>query len=170
MWSGCGGSGSRRRQLASHPRLIVNAAGSDYNPEIGIQPSNYAAALEKVYTPDKVIVLNDTTFETLFDELVAGNIVIVDIKVNENTDEPSTLAPNFAHFAWVLGMDMTTQEIYLQNTINGNAYWTVSLQDFENVWERPETTSSDIPDPVHAQDVTHWAVILDRSLIKDSQS
>jgi hypothetical protein len=30
----------------------------------------------------------------------------------------------------VLGMDGARQEIYIENTLRGGSYWTVSLQDF----------------------------------------
>lgn len=145
--------------------LIASAAGSDYQRYTGIQPSKYVAALKTVLGSDKVTEMDGGSLEQLYDELAAGNIVIVDIKVSMNTDTPSAAAPNYAHFARVLGIDVDRQELYIENTIDGAAYWTVPFADFSAAWTRPETTSSEVPDPQHAEEVTNWAVVLDGSLV-----
>ena len=76
---------------------------------------------------------------------------------------PSAQSPTVAHFARVLGIDVDTQVIYLENTLWGEAYWTVALSDFVDAWRLPETTASIILDPRHAENVTRWAVILDQT-------
>lgn len=115
--------------------LIADAAGSDYGPGTRIQPSNYVIALQKVFGATKVPAFNDSTLEKVYDELAAGNIVIVDIKVNDLIQAPSSSPPNYAHFARVLEIDLHTQQIYLEHTLRGKPYWTLSLEDFLDVWE-----------------------------------
>ena len=144
---------------------IASAAGSNYSRASGIQPSNYVVALKSVFGSEKVMAMEGGSLEQIYDELAAGNVVIVDLKVNMSTDTPSAEAPNYAHFARVLGIDMDKQEVYVENTIDGAPYWTVPFADFAAAWANPETTSSEIPDPQHAEEVTNWAVVLDRSLV-----
>jgi hypothetical protein len=139
---------------------IAQAAGQAYGPHRGIQPSAYVAALQKVFGPKNVAATNASTLGRLDQELQAGKIVIVDIKVNLARVFPSADRPNYAHFARVLGIDVARQEIYIENTLQGSSYWTVSLKDFVKAWEQPETTASIVPDPSHAEAVTRWAVIL----------
>jgi hypothetical protein len=83
-------------------------------------------------------------------------VVIVDVKVNANSRTPSVRRPNYAHFARVLGLDLDRQEIYLENTLAGEPYWSMSLKDFVAVWLRPETTVSNILAPREAEEVTRW--------------
>jgi hypothetical protein len=99
-----------------------------------------------------------STLGDVYRELEAGQVVIVDIKVNANRRTPSVMRPNYAHFARVLGMDLDRQEIYLENTLAGDPYWTVSFDDFVAVWLRPETTVSNILAPREAEEVTRWLV------------
>ena len=139
---------------------IADAAGKDYGNHLGIQPSKYIAALEKVFGADKVTAVNASSLGQLYQELQAGKIVIVDIKVNSTRVLPSASRPNYAHFARVLGIDVARREIYIQNTLQGDPYWTVSLEDFVKAWQQPETGASIVPDPNHAEGVTRWAVIL----------
>jgi hypothetical protein len=144
---------------------LANAAGSDYHPNLGIQPSRYVAALRTVLGQAKVTAVESLTLQELYSELAAGKIVIVDIKVNATRNLPSTKAPNYAHFARVLGLDLDRGEIYIENTLRGAPYWTVSLDEFLKAWERPETTSSLVPDPKNAEDVTRWAVFIDDAVL-----
>jgi hypothetical protein len=139
---------------------IAAAAGRDYNPYLGIQPSRYAAALKKVFGADNVTAMNRSTLDELYQALQAGKVVIVDIKVNATRVVPSANGPTYAHFARVLGIDLARQKIYIANTLKGSSYWTVSLSDFEKAWELPEISASEVPDPQHAEAVTDWAVIL----------
>jgi hypothetical protein len=139
---------------------IAAAAGRDYNPYLGIQPSRYAAALKKVFGADNVTAMNRSTLDELYQALQAGKVVIVDIKVNATRVVPSANGPTYAHFARVLGIDLARQKIYIANTLKGSSYWTVSLADFEKAWELPEISASEVPDPQHAEAVTDWAVIL----------
>lgn len=147
---------------------IADAAGSNYGKKTGIQPSKYIAALNKVFGAENVTEKQNITIAELYRELDAGNIVIVDIKVNETYAVPSSVTPNFAHFARVLGIDMAKKEIYIENTLRGGAYWTVTFDHFSKAWERPETTSSLVPDPRNAENVTNWAVILSSKLVTTS--
>ena len=142
---------------------IAQAAGKDYSAHGGIQPSKYVAALQKVFGTENVTAMNASTPDELYQALQAGKIVIVDIKVNATNVFPSADGPTYAHFARVLGIDAAKQEIYIANTLRGDSYWTVSLADFEKAWELPETSASQVPDPEHAEAVTHWAVILNKS-------
>ena len=139
---------------------IAQAAGKDYGKHNGIQPSEYVAVLQKVFGTEKVTVTNASTLGELYQELQAGKIVIVDIKVNATRVFPSANRPNYAHFARVLGIDIGRQEIYIENTLQGGSYWTVSLKDFVKAWEQPEISASIVPNPKHAEAVTRWAVIL----------
>jgi hypothetical protein len=147
--------------------LIAEKAGSDYHKNSGIQPSKYVNALSDAFGIENIEVLEKSTVEQLYQELAEGHIVIVDIKVNPNTNTPSAKAPNYAHFARVLGIDMDKQEIYIENTLRGAPYWTVSFDTFMKAWDTPETTSSMIPDPHNAEAVTNWAVVLNKELLND---
>lgn len=148
----------------SYLPMLAYAAGSSYGQASGIQPTPLTNALQKVFGVTNVTAYNNGTLEAMYNELQEGNIVIVDLKVNSLTSVPSSQAPNFAHFARVLGMDMGREEIYLENTLRGGAYWTVSFKNFAAVWQRPETSVSEIP-IAQPEDVTNWYVVLDRSLL-----
>jgi hypothetical protein len=137
---------------------IAEAAGKDYGRNTGIQPAKYAVALQAVFGSDQVNARENSTLGNLYQELAAGQVVIVDIKVNAYRRTPSATRPNYAHFARVLGLDLDRQEIYLENTLAGNPYWTVPLEDFVTVWLRPETTVSNILAPREAEEVTRWMV------------
>jgi hypothetical protein len=145
---------------------IAQAAGKDYSANAGIQPSEYVAALQKVFGAQNVTAMNASTLDELYQALQAGKIVIVDIKVNATRMFPSADSPTYSHFARVLGMDVAKQEIYIANTLEGSTYWTVSLADFEKAWELPETSASLVPDPKHAEAVTYWAVILNPASLR----
>jgi hypothetical protein len=140
--------------------VIAKAAGKNYGQDTGIEPSKYVAALQEVFGTENVTATNASTLGELYQELQAGKIVIVDIKVNTTRVFPSADRPNYAHFARVLGMDVAKQEIYIENTLQGGSYWTVSLEDFVKAWEQPETSALIVPNPENAEAVTRWAVIL----------
>ena len=129
---------------------IAQAAGGHYQPAAGIQPSNFVAALGKAFGAADIRVIEGGSLGDLYRELAAGNIVIVDVKVSEVQNAPSTQRPNLAHFARVLGIDIDRQVIYLENTVRGDAYWTVQLNDFWGAWQQPETSASIILDGRHA--------------------
>jgi len=139
---------------------IARAAGDHYQPASGIQPSYFVAALGQTFGTSYVRARNGISLGDLYQELAAGNIVIVDVKLNDVQDAPSARPPNLAHFARVLGIDVNQRLIYLENTVRGDAYWTVSLNDFWGAWQQPETSASLILDPRHAEDVTRWAVVI----------
>jgi hypothetical protein len=140
--------------------VIAKAAGKNYDWDTGIQPSEYVAALQEVFGAENVTAMNASTLGELYRELQAGKIVIVDIKVNATRVFPSADPPSYSHFARVLGMDVAKQEIYIENTLQGGSYWTLSLEDFVKAWEQPETSASIVPNPEKAEAVTRWAVIL----------
>ncbi|MBI5566614.1 MAG: hypothetical protein HY870_17060 [Chloroflexi bacterium] len=135
---------------------IAQAAGQDYGRNTGIQPSRYTVALQTAFGADGVKAHAYSTLVAVYRELAAGQVVIVDIKVNAYSRTPSVRRPNYAHFARVLGVDLDRQEIYVENTLAGGAYWIVSLNDFVAVWLRPETTASLAPR--QAEEVTRWLV------------
>ncbi len=139
---------------------IAQAAGKDYRRDAGIQPSAYVAALQKVFGVRNVEERNQSSLGQMYLDLKEGKVVIVDIKVNAITEFPSSRAPNYAHFARVLGMDLNKQQVYLQDTLRGGPYWTLSLPDFYSAWQKPETTSSIVPDRLNAEEKTNWEVIL----------
>jgi hypothetical protein len=137
---------------------IAEAAGKDYGRNTGIQPSKYTIALQAVFGGDQVKAQDNGTLGDVYRELEAGQVVIVDVKVNANSRTPSVRRPNYAHFARVLGLDLDRQEIYLENTLAGEPYWSMPLKDFVAVWLRPETTVSNILAPREAEEVTRWLV------------
>ncbi len=142
---------------------IARAAGGAYHRYAGIQPSPYVAALQRVFGAERVWALDRSSLGALYGELEAGRVVIVDIKVNDRRAVPSVEPPNYAHFARVLGLDVGAEEIYIENSLRGDSYWTMSLTDFVDAWQRPETTSSIILDPRGVEDKTRWAVVVDRA-------
>jgi hypothetical protein len=146
---------------------IAEAAGRNYGRYTGIQPSKYVAALRDVFGGENVTAKGRGSLGELHRELDAGNIVIVDIKVHANTRVPSASGPNYAHFARILGLDVDKQEIYIENTLRGGPYWTLSLDGFLATWNRPETTASIILDPQNAENVTRWAVVIDGALVPE---
>lgn len=150
---------------------IGAVAGENYHPNRGIQPTPYVKALRdaKIFGPENVTANDAWTLGEMYRELLAGHVVIIDFKVNFNTKQPSARAPNFAHFARVLGLDVSKQEIYIENTLRGAAYWSVPLQTFFEAWLRPETSASLILDPAHAENVTRWAVVIDRQVIQRNE-
>ena len=114
-----------------------------------------------MFGADKVKAKANSTLGDLYRELETGQVIIVDIKVNAYRRTPSVRRPNYAHFARVLGLDIDRQEIYLENTLAGDPYWIVPLEDFVAVWLSPETTVSNILAPRgEAEEVTRWLVSL----------
>jgi hypothetical protein len=149
---------------------IAQAAGDHYQLASGIQPSNFVAALGQTFGATYVRALDRGSLGDLYRELAAGNIVIVDVKLNDARGVPSARPPNLAHFARVLGLDVDRQVIYLENTVGGDSYWTVTLTDFWATWQHPETSASLILDPRHAEDVTRWAVVISGELVAARRS
>lgn len=159
---------TRDRNWTELVDAIGRVAGNDYHANSGIQPTPYVKALRnaRIFGPENVAANDAWTLAELYREVLAGHVVIVDIKVNFNTKLPSPQAPNFAHFARVLGMDLRKQEIYIENTLGGAVYWTIPLETFFEAWLQPETSASLILDPAHAEDVTRWAVVIDRQVVQ----
>lgn len=140
--------------------VIAQVASEHYQPATGIQPSYFVTALGQAFGATSVRALDAGSLGRLYLELAAGNIVIVDVKLNVAQGAPSASTPNLAHFARVLGLDVDRQVIYLENTVGGDSYWTVTLADFWAAWRHPETSASLILDPRHAEGVTRWAVVI----------
>lgn len=145
--------------------VIAQAASEHYQPATGIQPSYFVTALGQAFGATSVRALDAGSLSRLYLELAAGNIVIVDVKLNDAQGAPSASPPNLAHFARVLGLDVDRQVIYLENTVGGDSYWAVTLADFWAAWRHPETSASLILDPRHAEDVTRWAVVISGELV-----
>jgi hypothetical protein len=139
---------------------IAQAAGENYSRNKGIQPSKYIAALQTVLGAENVNAQDNGTLGDLYRALGDNRVVIVDIKVNAVKKVPSIMRPHYAHFTRVLGLDLDKAEIYLENTLAGDPYWTVPLADFVAAWLRPETTASIILAPREAENVTRWSVAL----------
>ena len=150
--------------------VIALAAGDHYQATSGIQPSNFVAALGQALITTTVRAQDAGSLGQLYLELAAGNIVIVDVKLNDAQGVPSASPPNLAHFARVLGLDVDRQVIYLENTVGGDAYWAVTLTDFWATWQHPETSASLILDPRHVEDVTRWAVVISGELVMAKRS
>ena len=143
---------------------IVTAGGDAYGPRTGIQPSPFAAALARVSSVAKVNEENDWSLCAMLDALNRGAVVIVDTQVgshqNARPEQPTTEPPDYAHFARVLGIDLVRGEVYVENTLRGEAaYWTLSLSAFWRVWQYPETEVS-IRAPI-PEEVNQWAVVID---------
>ena len=148
---------------------IAHAAGDNYHRSTGIQPYPYVAALQTVLGAQHVRQEERSSLGQLYRELAAGNVVIVDIKVRADKNIPSASNPNYAHFARVLGLDLDRREIYIENTLRGNPYWTVRLVDFLPAWQQPETTSS-LSLNSSPENVTRWAVVIDGALVSTQDS
>jgi hypothetical protein len=144
-------------------RQIRAVSGDAYGPQTGIQPSPYARALGTVFGTEAVSEHNAWSLCDLYVALERSDTVIVDLQVgsfaNERPEMPTTVPPNYAHFARVLGLDLTLETVYIENTLKGDsAYWTVPLDTFWEVWQHPETqVSIRAPNP---EDVTRWAVVV----------
>jgi hypothetical protein len=142
---------------------IRTASGDAYGPKSGIQPSPYANALQQVFGTEAVTEENEWTFCAMHQALHENAVIIVDIQVgsrlNERREQPTTQAPDYAHFARVLGVDLEAEMIYVENTLGGQAvFWPLPLLEFWEVWKHPETAVSvRAPNP---EDVTRWAVII----------
>lgn len=144
---------------------IIGKAGDNYGPLSGIQPKHFAQALSDVFGAGNVQQKNEGTLGGTYEDLRKGNVVIVDIQVgrydNPTPEVPTTIHPNYAHFARVLGMDLDSQQIYIENTLNPyeSIYWTISLSSFWEVWKLPETSVSSQPANADGT-ATRWAVIV----------
>ena len=142
---------------------LVDEAGGDYDGARGIQPTPFVAAMRKAF-PHWVITKHDRwTLGDMFRSLQGGKKVIVDIKVMSGLEVPSPgngIGNDYAHFAQVLGIDVMKEEIYIENTLRGSAYWTISLRTFWGAWTFPETTAGIIPAEVIPEAVNRWAVTM----------
>lgn len=140
---------------------IVRAAGPRYRAEYGIQPSPYVAALRQVFGTSKVHAQDRGSLGDLYVELAAGRVVIVDLLVSRRPQRPSSLTPNAAHFARILGMDTAKQEVYVENTLYGSVYWAVPMEDFVDSWRSPEIRATANAGLADVEAVTRWAVFID---------
>jgi RHS repeat-associated protein len=157
---------------ASIQKIGDAAYRNGYGPGIGIQPTNLENAYREVYsTNDTVRVLagNDmgSVLTSMFNELNAGGIVIVDILIaisNTYGDHPLTILDNegtytsvVSHFARVLQIDFSNQTVTLDNTLGQNKDpWVVSFNDLAVSWYDPENRTN--PEQTNAEKVDFWAI------------
>jgi RHS repeat-associated protein len=133
-----------------------------YSSEKGIQPSQLYQVAELAY-PEKHFSMHDQfSLGEMYIALSQNKKVVVDLLVNRANHFPSTTGVNsYAHFAWVFGMNLKEQKIYIQNTVDGdNAYWEVDLSVFWESWKYPETSAKLNPVPESEREkVTRWALV-----------
>ena len=147
--------------------LVIAYLNPTPNPFIlggkGMQPSLLARAAASVYGGN-VWSKNNATVQDILEEIAKGNQVVVDIAIIEywSADgtqligEPGINEDKIAsHFARVLGVDLVNNEIYLTNSIGGDAYWTLSLDEFIGVSTDPERRA----DP-QAEGVNQWILVI----------
>ncbi len=157
--------------LMTQIRAQANRPGSPpaYQGATGIQPSDLVNALRASAIGDRYTITarNSWTLAEMYQSLLDGRIVIVDILVRQQNEIPSTTPDTFAHYARVLGIDIDRQQIYLDNTLgqqDGKSYWTLSLSNFMAVWQHPETQATIRPsqvDPsIQEENVNHWALVM----------
>jgi hypothetical protein len=157
------GSAYERVEIA---RWLRATAATDYGSTTGIQPLALAAAVTAVFGAGRVQSFADWTLGDLYEALRAGRVVIVDIRVGRRggVDLPAATAPNFAHFARVLGLDTVTERIHLENSLLGDPVWSLTLAEFWEVWKFPETGVS-IQPAVPLDNVTRWALVFDLAAV-----
>lgn len=152
-------------------KAVLPGGALAYQGSTGIQPSALVKAVRAspVGTGWSVAAQNQWTLAELYQALLDEKIVIVDIRVQQDTEIPSTRPENFAHYARVLGIDLNRQVVFLENTLDqkgGKSYWTLPLESFMKVWEYPETQVSLRPsqqDPaIREENVNRWAMVLSR--------
>ena len=131
---------------------IAIAMGDDYSNEFGIQPGDYAEALNEVYGDDNVTA-GSTTLVEVTKALDKGQIVIVDFLLSVGD-------AYVAHFARVLGIDWGEEEIYIEDTLGeGVTYWTFTFDEFDtDYWNNPEGRATHRP-PTY-DEVYKWAVFI----------
>ncbi len=159
--------------LMTQIRAQANRPGAApaYQGATGIQPSALVQALRASPIGDHYIITarNSWTLAEMYQALLDGRIVIVDILVRQQDEIPSTTPDTFAHYARVLGIDLVRQQITLDNTLgqqDGKSYWTLSLSDFMAAWDHPETLATIRPsqvDPsIKEENVNHWALVMEK--------
>jgi RHS repeat-associated protein len=131
---------------------IATAMGDDYDNEFGIQPGDYAEALNEVYGDDNVTA-GSTTLAEVTEALDKGQIVIVDFLLSIGD-------AYVAHFARVLGIDWGEEEIYIEDTLGeGGTYWAFSFDEFDtDYWNNPEGRATNRPKTYDT--VYNWAVFI----------
>jgi hypothetical protein len=138
--------------------LAEDTGWDDYNWDYGIQPTPYTAGLSNAYGSENVHAEDSASLGDIYDSLDQGNTVIVDIRIgyDENLGYQPSPDGDIAHFARVLGVDWNAGEVYIESTLPGDPYWTMSFDEFNSAWTYPETS---VPKPAPgAEAVNRWMV------------
>ena len=146
----------------------------------GVQPSELFTASQHAWGADNVTQMQNGTLENVADAMGKGFGVIVDIGVwaeyeydedrsvesyiSNSFAEPATTddlmqhIPSFAHFARVLGVDLTKREIYLTASFGKSNYWTLTEEGYTFASSNPEQSIRQ-PAP-NAELVNQWLLII----------
>lgn len=151
-------TGAKGDELKIIVNKLLNAAGSDYSGESGIQPSKLILAVTKVFPSNNIVAHNKWSLEEMYISLEKNQKVITDFLVEKGTEIPSASGTTYAHFARVIGMNVDTQQIQIQNTLSGGAYWNISFKTFWDAWQNPERNAT--IKPSYTEDVTRWAITM----------
>ena len=127
----------------------------------GIQPSELMETAASVYGSANVTAMQNATFADIYENLLRGHIVVVDIMATgSGVSTISGEGGSYAHFARVLGIDLDKSEIYLDNTSeNDKSYWTVSEGNWLIASTNPEKSVARPAD--NAETVNQWLLIID---------
>jgi len=139
------------------------AIDNGYDPKYGMQPSQAAKAYAERYGANNVSSYKTYTLSEMYYALKAGKVVIVDMLVDANTYQPS-LDNSVSHFARIIGIDWNRQVVYIENTLPGVNYWTLTFAQFVEVWYNPEKNAKIVPTgfnkDLYAEAVDYWAVVI----------
>ena len=109
-----------------------------YDINDGIQPSNLEKLANHFYEDENVNVYqadSGASINMIIDALADG-LVVVDFLVEKNSEGKYVVTGrgggnSVAHFAWVIGVDLISNTIYLEDTLNSDqAYWAVNINVF----------------------------------------
>lgn len=139
---------------------------STYYSSTGIQPSDLVQAVRA--SGMDAAGRDRWSLSGIYQALIDGQIVVVDLRVQAGIEIPSTTPQAYAHFARVLGMDARRELIYIENTLgqqDGKPYWAISLESFLDTWQYPESLATGKTDQsassIHKkEDVTQWAMVI----------
>ena len=136
-----------------------------YDGKKGIQPSYLTDLAGFLYGNGNVNAYNNSSFFEIVKALDAGLAVIVDILVDKDAQGRYFVTngeggTTVAHFAWVIGVDLTANKIYLEDTLNGGdkGYWAVDIDIFIASWTYPEKRAG--KEGNNPEDVNHWMMTI----------
>lgn len=149
--------------------IHAEALKHSYGDNTGIQPSDLAITAGEIYGYDKVNEYTNASMGMIFDALMEGLVVIVDIRVEFDYAEMKYVVTSakggdtLAHFAWVIKVDYKNRLIYLEDTLNRNqAYWAVDFDLFISAWTYPEIWAGGENPPMDERDpVTRWMMTIE---------